>query len=149
MNLTLEKYHSLSIGKQKEVQIFLCELAYKKWLHYLTKNNIKTYVESVCGTKQKIDKNLPFDAIQAVKEKNYTTDISSRYLEPITAMQDLDLEFPNEIEFSYYCVYNLFEFYITKKEIDSCIIINQALSALEKDEILDNLQNAINHISIP
>jgi hypothetical protein len=35
-------------------------------------------------------------------------DVAQRYLEPITALQDDDLELPNHIELSYYAIYNLY-----------------------------------------
>ncbi len=58
--------------------------------------------------------------------------VAQRYQEPIVAMHDDDLTFPDNIEFAYYAIYNLFRKYALGTEIDDWLIVNQALSA-EKD----------------
>lgn len=52
-----------------------------------------------------------------------------RYQEPIAAMQDDDLIFPDNVAFAYYSIYNLFERYVTSRNIDEWLIANQALSS--------------------
>jgi hypothetical protein len=77
---------------------------------------------------------LPKDAFEAVKIGKDLSKVDDRYAEPISAMQDNDIEFPDEIEFAYYAIYNLFNRYILQQNIDDWLICNQALSAEFKTE---------------
>jgi hypothetical protein len=38
--------------------------------------------------------------------------VAQRYLEPIAALQDEDLAFPDAVRFAYYALYNCFEKYV-------------------------------------
>ena len=153
MHPVTEKYFSLSKDQQKFVQINLCEKAFEVWLTYVKKNKFTSYRESVCGTLQDLDFTLPIDAIQSVKTGSDRSNIKERYLEPIAAIQDSDLIFPDEIELAYYAVYNLYNFYLTNKLDDSWLIINQSLSALGEDQAIINLEtevkNVAQHVSAP
>ena len=73
--------------------------------------------------------------------------IEHNYSEPIAAMQDEDLKFPESIMFAYYSIYNLFRKYVCNDNIDDWLIVSQALSSetnLETTE--DILSNAMNQI---
>jgi hypothetical protein len=76
-----------------------------------------------------VDIALPADAFRSVMEGKDTCNVQARYGEPICAMQDDDLEFPDDIELAYYSIYNLFRRYVLADSIDDWLIVNQALSA--------------------
>jgi hypothetical protein len=91
--------------------------------------------------------NLPRDAIKSVKEGINILNNEQNYSEPIAAMQDEDLKFPEAITFAYYSIYNLFRKYICNDNIDDWLIVNQALSSennhIRSEEILSNAMNQI------
>ena len=76
-----------------------------------------------------MDLALPCDAFRAAREGCDAAKVAERYLEPITAMEDEDLKFPENIAFAYYSIYNLFCKYTRHRDIDDWIIVNQALSS--------------------
>lgn len=133
MNL-VEEFLALDSEKKREVHFELCRNALRVLDEYFAENPLIEYVESVVGTSQKIDVNLPPDAFVAAFTGQDKLDVGKRFLEPVSAMQDDDLQFPSNIEFAYYAIYNLFQKYVTKREIDDWIIANQALSAEVNEE---------------
>ena len=124
-----EKFLTLSIKEKKRIHIILCERSLIKWNDYVSRHKNIHYTESVCGTKQKLNINLPRDAIKSVKMGVNILNNEHNYSEPIAAMQDEDLKFPEAIMFAYYSIYNLFRKYICNDDIDDWLIVNQALSA--------------------
>ena len=60
---------------------------------------------------------------------DFIDDVERRYAEPITALQDEDFVLPDHIAYSYYAIYNLFRKYALRMDIDSWLIVNQALSS--------------------
>jgi len=92
-----------------------------------------SYLETVVGTTQKVDSDLPRDAFECAKQGRDLFNVRERYVEPIVAMQDFDLEFPDPIEFAYYAIYNLFRKYTGTEDVDDWLIVNQAASS-ETDE---------------
>ena len=89
------------------------------------------YVEGVCGTAQTVDQDLPEDALAAVRSGQGIEAVAQRYREPIVALQDHDLDFPESVEFAYYAVYNFFRRYARQEEIDDWVLVNQSLSSTE------------------
>lgn len=129
MNNAYEIFQKLTAEEKRKVHIYLCERALVKWDEYVfLKGEIK-YTESVTGTKQVVDRNLPSDALESVKQNLDTSNVEKRYLEPIVSLQDEDLNFPEQILFTYYSIYNVFRKYICGDSIDDWLIVNQALSA--------------------
>jgi hypothetical protein len=68
--------------------------------------------------------------MRAVELGQGSADVQARYREPIVALQDDDLELPEEIEYAYYAVYNLFLRHGLAEPIDDWLIVNQAVSSL-------------------
>jgi hypothetical protein len=87
------------------------------------------YVESVSGTRQKVDFQLREDAFISAKSGRDLAKVETRYDEPIAAMQDFDLQFPEPVKFAYYSLYNLFRRYALIEQIDDWRIVNQTLAA--------------------
>jgi len=115
------------------VHEILCEHALAQWREFCQSNRPISYVESVCGTHQTVDTELPDDALRSVRENKDVAGVDGRYSEPIVAMQDDDLSFPKSITFAYYAIYNAFKKYVQHENVDDWLIVNQALSA-ETDE---------------
>lgn len=149
MSPLTEQYAALTSEQQKHVQLVLCEQAYALWLAYVSQNALTEYIETVMGTLQKLDWQLPQEAIEAVRLGSDEKNVNGRYLEPITALQDDDLEFSEEMEFAYYAIYNLFRFHVMHKLDDSWLIVNQALTALGADTAVSHLTSAITQLLQP
>jgi hypothetical protein len=92
------------------------------------------YVESVVGTQQEVDRQLPADAYEAATQGVDWQNIRRRYLEPISALQDDDLKFPEHVELAYYAIYNLFRKYALREDCDDWLIVSQALSSEEDSQ---------------
>jgi hypothetical protein len=142
-NLT-KTFSSLTAKHKRFVHIELCHNALRVWDEYVARFDEISYVEGVVGTFQIVDKLLPKEAFEASINGKDNAKIDLRYAEPINAMHDQDLEFPENIEFAYYAIYNLFNKYVLQKDIDDWLICNQALAGeTEKDLLVDLLKHAI------
>jgi hypothetical protein len=133
MSSLLEEFIALTPGRRRIVHLMLCEQALAKWTAYARSRGKITYTETVCGTNQVVDAELPEDAFECAKQHRDVANVHERYGEPIVALQDGDLGFPSAIEFAYYSVYNLFRKYAGIEDVDDWLIVNQALSS-ETDE---------------
>ena len=132
--------------KKKAVHIDLCKQALQIWNDHCDSQKSLGYVETVCGTKQVVDRDLPTAAFRAVIAGSDSENVAYRYQEPIAAMQDDDLRFPDDIELAYYAIYNLFRRYVSSRIDDDWLIVNQALSAHgEGSDYASILEAAISH----
>jgi len=131
MKSIIDKFFLLSPEQRRSVHFVLCEYALDKWNAYAKTQASMTYVDSVIGTKQQVDWELPYDALESIKRITDYEEIEERYLEPITAMHEDDLIFPENIEYAYYAIYNFFNKYALNNKIEDVLILNQALSSEE------------------
>ena len=129
MDTLAKQFHDLPVDGRRRVHLFLGETALSKWRAYCSVHRRNDYVETVCGTHQSVDIELPADACQAAHEGRDSKNVAARYLEPIAAMQGDDLTFPAPVEFAYYAMYNLFNKYRARKSVEDWHIVNQALSS--------------------
>ncbi|MCE9582215.1 MAG: hypothetical protein K8T20_06960 [Planctomycetes bacterium] len=144
MSAASEEFLAFTAEKKRAVHLALCEQALDRWNRYIAGNPVLEYRESVCGTLQKVDTALPYDALTAAKTGSDPGDVGNRYAEPIAAMQDDDLEFPDDVEFAYYSIYNLFGKYVEGAPVDDWLIVNQALSSeAAEDAWLPTLEDAV------
>ena len=145
MSDLIQTFLNLNPEQKRNVHFELCRLALRTWEEYVAQFETIEYIEGVVGTSQIVEKSLPGDALAAALAGVDRQNINRRYAEPITAMQDTDLEFPDHIEFAYYAIYNLFNKYVKKREIDDWLICNQALSSVEgsSQKLQDLLTDAI------
>ncbi|WP_395752582.1 hypothetical protein [Prosthecobacter sp.] len=127
-----DTFLKLPVDLKKAVQLDLCNQALRVWQDYCDQHKTLDYVETVCGTKQVVDQKLPAAAIAAVTAGRDSENVARRYGEPIAAMQDDDLEFPDSVKFAYYSIYNLFGRHVASQSIDDWLNVNQALSAHEE-----------------
>ena len=130
-----ESFRLLAPMRQQQVHLRLCGEALDVWTTYAAQHSPIRYTDSVVGMRHEVDVLLPRDALRSAQSCTDLADVQGRYREPIVAMQDDDLEFPDPIEFAYYAIYNCFRRHVLGEQIDPWLIVNQALSSLN-DEAL-------------
>jgi len=132
MNLQ-EQFQSLSPPQQKHVHLTLCEKALGVWTNYARLQSEIRYFDSVVGGSHVVERYLPEEALRCVRYGTDPSSVAGRYGEPIVAMQDDDLEFPDHVDFAYYAIFNCFRRHALNDDLDAWLVVNQALSA-ETDE---------------
>ena len=144
MRAAAQRYLALSPTKQKAVQVGLCERALAVWEAHFARSVAVVYRESVTGTTQELEIRLPREALACVRSGQDIANLESRYREPLTALQDHDLDFPDQVEMAYYAIRNAFASHVLKREVDPWLVVNQALAAIGEadpvqvlEEILD------------
>ncbi|MGB3295591.1 MAG: hypothetical protein WBB01_21615 [Phormidesmis sp.] len=133
MNMLAKAFHELPITEKQSIHLCLGEYALSKWCEYGAPRQQINYVETVCGTDQTVDIELLTDAFCAACEGSDTRNVAYRFREPISALQDGDLTFPESITYAYYALYNLFQKYAEQKPVNDWLVVTQALS-IEADE---------------
>lgn len=123
------RFDALSAPRKRRVHLAMAELATAAWQAFLATQPRLDYVESVVGTRQRVDPALPLDALRAVLTGSGVAEVEHRYLEPLAALQDDDLELPENVTYAYYALYNLFRKYALRRDVDDWLIVNQALSS--------------------
>ena len=146
MNDIAEEFFALGKEDKKKVHIAMAELSLISWNELLVKGDIPlSYRETVAGTIQSVDANLPKNALDAVIGELSGEGILQEYVEPICALQDDDWDFNDDGEMAYYAIYNTFCKYVLLQEVDDWLIVNQALSSLgEGADIFTPLKHAVN-----
>jgi hypothetical protein len=128
MNLA-ETFHQLTPGHQRQVHLALCEHALAVWVGYVKTRAPICYTDSVVGMRHEVDIELPADALRSARAGADLANVKSRYREPIVAMQDDDLMFPDPVTFAFYAIYHCFKKHACREDIDPWLIVNQALSS--------------------
>jgi hypothetical protein len=148
-NKILEIYDALP-EKQRIMALYTgCVKALATWESYIEGKNI-IYHDTIVGIKHEVENTLPREALKLVKKYilelgngflvELTEDIKHRYAEPVCALQDDDLEFPDVIEYAYYSIYNLFSLVFDPIfTITEHLIISQFISA----QVVKNQENGI------
>lgn len=108
----LAAFRALPLHRRYEAMRTACADALDAWERYAKQGTVE-YTDGVAGVHHVVDLSLPSRAIAAVDkhlagEQLDSADIWEGYREPITAMQDDDLDFPDGIALAYYAIYNLF-----------------------------------------
>ena len=128
-----ELFRQLTPERQRQVHLRLCEEALRVWTAYAAEHSPIRYVDSVVGIAHEVDLTLPHDALRSARAGADLADVRGRYREPIVAMQDDDLQFPDPVEFAYYAIYNCFRRHACADDIDPWLIVNQALASSEDE----------------
>jgi hypothetical protein len=139
--------------KQFQLAVKLTRLALPIWENYADKNEL-SYRDTVVGLHHSVDRELLSNSIEAVdrylspkdpesidKCKSRLIDLHEQFLDPKVALQDFDWELPEEVQKTFYAVYNLVESIIGKEqtvfnESTIYVAINQAADALETSKTL-------------
>jgi len=145
MNEIAKKFFALSEGVKKKVHISMAEPSLNNWKSFVENGEVPlSYRESVVGTVQVVDPELPERALEAIKSQSSGEKIAKDYQEPICSMQDEDWVFNDDAQMAYYAIYNTFSKYVEHKEIDDWVIVNQALSSLGQGaDIFTPLKQAV------
>ncbi|MCP4427080.1 MAG: hypothetical protein GY803_21545, partial [Chloroflexi bacterium] len=67
MKSLADKFFALKPNQRRQVHFDLCQHALTKWNQYANKQGLITYIESVVGSEQQVDKQLPADALQSTQ----------------------------------------------------------------------------------
>jgi len=139
-----ESFGQLGADRQRQVHLSLCEAALETWMKYVRLRAPLRYADSVVGMRHEVDIGLPADALRSARAGVDLANVESRYSEPIVAMQDDDLTFPEPVKFAYYAIYNCFRNHACGEDIDPWLIVNQALSSDDnKDSWVPRLTDAM------
>ncbi|MCA2209063.1 hypothetical protein [Nocardia rosealba] len=142
-----ERFLRLGADQRRQVHLSLCADVLPAWTDYVRgKPSALRYRDSVVGMRHHVDVELPIDALGAARAGVDLANISSRYLEPITALQDDDLTFPDPVEFAYYAIYNCFRKYVSGEDIADWLIVNQALAVHDPGEAAQRLTRAVDGV---
>lgn len=138
------EFHKLPLDRRRRVHDFVVRRAVENWTRQVEKLGRMTYVEAVVGTRQEVDPSMPADALAAVRTGEGVSAVRDRFLEPLTALQDGDLELSETAQFALYAVHNYFERYANASEVDDWLIVNQAMASEDDDAgALDLLERAL------
>jgi hypothetical protein len=137
------RFFDLPKEAKRRVQVDLCRRALTVWEEHVRLTPDLSYVEGVVGTRQEVDGSLPRAALEVVAAMEASPAVAERYLEPITALNDRDLELPEPVEYAYCAVYNLFRKYAGGSDVDDWLIVNQALSAYPQERWFELLEASL------
>ena len=124
------EFLALPDAARREVQMRLGALALERWRSWLASGPELEYTESVVGTRQRLDPDLPAELLAAAGAGCDRGRLAARLLEPLAALQDGDLELPREAEFAFYALSNLFRRRALGEATDDWLVVGQALAAL-------------------
>lgn len=130
-----EKFFAMPEEKRRLVLLNLCRRALAVWESHFPPGSKQSYEESVTGTTQTLEIDLPREALQELVDSELHANVQARYGEPIVALQDLDMKFPDSAELAYFAIYNAHRLYRQGTLIEEKLVLNQALSCLPKAEM--------------
>jgi len=129
----LAAFRALPLHRRYDAMRMACTYALEVWDRYAKAGEPVLYTDGVVGLQHVVDMRLPYRAIEAVDRKLAGDTVDAKaiwdaYREPITALQDGDLDFLDDIASAYYAIYNLFGsvFGLCKLYDEGEIVINQA-----------------------
>src|SRR5205085_4181691 len=105
-------FRALPLHRRHDAMHIACSYAAEVWDRYAQGGPI-TYTDGVVGMQHMVDMTLPARALAAVDRRLAgdhvaPDDIWNSYREPISALQDGDLDLPDDIARAYYAIYNLY-----------------------------------------
>lgn len=131
MSPLAQQFFAMPQEQKRRVHLYFADIALRQWKGFVASGLVPlSYQETVAGTIQEVDQDLPFDALVCVTKCEHPTSISERYSEPICALQDDDWPLPDDAQFAYYAIFNTFKKYALNEAIDDWLIVNQSLSSL-------------------
>jgi hypothetical protein len=141
------QFYSLAPDARRLVVIHLLGQALSVWEQYYSPGTRPKYQESVTGSTQEVDTDLPREALAAVRAGADTKGVRERYREPIVALQDEDIEMPEQAEFAYYAIYNAYRRYIQRDPIEEKLLLSQALSSLPPEQFESIFREALQRVA--
>jgi hypothetical protein len=144
--MTLQNFcDRLPDDKKNQLALRLAKRTIPIWNNYADKHKL-SYRDSIVGLKHTVERTLLEETLNEIGISSFTkteplSDLYNKFIDPIVALQDDDWKLPNEVEKTFYCIYNLLVFVIEEKQNGSSyspiyVSINQAIEALETSETL-------------
>lgn len=131
----LAAFRALPLHRRHEAMRVACSYALDVWDRYARGGEPVVYIDGVVGMRHVVDMVLPQRAIEAVDRRLAGSHVDpaaiwDAYQEPIAALQDGDLDFPDDIARAYYAIYNLFGIVFGRTQLydDGELVILQAAS---------------------
>ncbi|AKZ64474.1 hypothetical protein F506_19050 [Herbaspirillum hiltneri N3] len=143
MKQLANQFFSLSAERRRVAFLFLAKRALDSWQIHFPKDSHFEYREAVTGSTQILEIDLPLNAIKEIESITFDVSVTSHYREPIAALQDGDLELPEQVEFAYYGIYNAHQLLRKSTSIKEELILSQLLSALQSGAAEQALHDAI------
>lgn len=139
-----DQFFSLGSEQKRLAILLLAKRALHSWRNHFPEGAHLQYQESITGSTQIVELNLPEDAIKEVESSTFDAGVAERFKEPIVALQDMDLELPEQAELAYYGIYNAHRLFKQQANIEEKLVLNQLLSALPDDLMEKSFREAIN-----
>lgn len=130
-------FNGLPADERRKALTRLAQLSQQVWHEFTARKGRIRYRDSVVGMSHELDQSLPDRAIEAIVGLGDSKTVADGYLEPVAALQDMDLELPERVEFAFYAIYNLFRKYCQHEQIDESLILKQILSSLPGEAAIE------------
>jgi hypothetical protein len=72
-----------------------------------------------------------------------TNEEQQKYGEPVLALNEEDLVFPQKTYFAYFAIYHAFALYIISNDLDGLLIVKEALSSFDENGVDSILEEAV------
>lgn len=139
----------LSYRSQCLCALVACEASLKIWEEFAAQARLE-YTDSVIGLHHELDKELPSRVISSVREnlENLGTEfgyaLQEEYLEPLAAIGDADLVFPERVLEAFYSFHNLLTAAMdAEKKQHFAIAVQQACESLHEKHTKQKTQKNI------
>lgn len=132
----IAEFRALPQHRRYQALVVAARDALEVWRTFRSGGARIEYHDSVVGQHHVVDDALPERAFGATElvlaGRDWDLHILGQYREPIVAMQDDDLEFPDKVEFAYYAIYNLLRIVANDKHApDEDLVMSQVSGAVE------------------
>jgi hypothetical protein len=130
----VEQFQALPRYRRLQALQLACEDALAVWRRYRLDGVPLIYADSIVGLQHMVDDTLPAralaDAAAWLAGEPSDPMIAHGYLEPITAMQDGDLDFPGAVELAYDAIYHLHRNVVGTGTVDDRVVLDQVIGSL-------------------
>ncbi len=138
------QFFALHREQRRLVILHLAKRSLQTWKQQFPEGTDLQYAESITGSMQTVELNLPEDAINEIENSDFDACVEERYQEPIVALHDMDWALPEQAELAYYGIYNAHRLLKQQATVEEKLVLNQLLSALPESVIEHALQEALN-----
>jgi hypothetical protein len=128
------RFLALSPAQRRIVHEQMVGQALARWQAFAEAQGVIRYREHATGTEQFVDASVLVDAVAVARSGDGIAALEQRFREPIVALQDGDLSFPESVTCAYYAIYNFFRKYALQEECDDLMLLNQAGSSDEDEQ---------------
>jgi hypothetical protein len=130
----MRHFNVMSPAEKRDTLLSLGNRALDVWESYAAMHRPVEYTDCPSATPRQLDTSLPNDALNAVRAGVKSANFESRYMEPLRALRDGDLDIPTHPRFAFYGIYNLHRRYNCDVQVNDWQILTQLLSAIPPRE---------------